>query len=1056
MSIVSQTRHIVLVEDNAFQRLALIDILTLCGYKVSAFDNGALALDGMTRMAEEAEARGDEDFIDLVLCDIVMPEMDGIELLTHLKEDHRLADVPVVMMSANEEVSIISMCIDRGAKDYLVKPIQLQVLKGVYKYFGKKNKAKPAGNEVYERLETIGRGASGSVHLVRRVRDNEILALKEIKTEYMSDAERKLAENEVVLLKLLSGPTVVRYYDSWISDDTISIVMEYAEGGNLYHKIRDTRERGQKFPHEQITDWIAQIVLGIMSLHSKSILHRDLKSQNLFLTKENSIKLGDFGIAKALSNTSAMAQTSVGTPYFMSPELCRGESYGRESDMWAFGCIVYEMVTLKRPFEHSSMQALFVEICESDPDPLPEDTPEVITRICYWLLQKDPRKRPSCWELAQDPIIHARINYFVHEWKCADAVRPFFDPSNSASEKSLPDKTPAAAPAAASRGEGALSVSGSGDQANGLMVVDNGKGGEVAGPFEMDTTPNEAAQPDERTPFSQQYHSESRRSFADVVGVPVVGLPPSPDTHLTSNNAPHTNKPRNSVSGATAAAAAAPLASQRSDDHHPFSLSEGLRARHKNQQQQQQRATVGPTDTTDLSSHPLSPSQSQQRPTHPQHQRKDSEDDSNLSMSRGLAASSRSNRAGPAALTSNLALPLASSERLMASHRSGSGGAESIASPPLSAGSPDLARSKASDTGSRSRTGSGARSALALSATAPFANGELPSSLLDNYDTLSSIAFVARGVLPTEVQRSGVFGVSQRVFSAPNLVDFLCEHFDVVRERAGGIAQDMVDVGLLVVVGSSGAGFEDDPSKKLRFYYDTPGLPLNMTLGEFKGTIADPLMISCQLVDQLRCVLESPAFHDDHRPRDDTTTSSGSGSRTTRLSSLLSDDGSRPPTGLPGVDIAAVRISEEYRQFVSNLRAVQGIDASKLNRTERKAFFLNIALLLQKHEMIECGDGSMRDDSARSWLDPAGWFTSEGSRVDEQLNVLTRQYLNERVRFTLHSAHVPLFFKHYANDFGQDKKQVLRWILDRMDVDCESRDYLIQRQASAGLTWFYS
>jgi serine/threonine protein kinase len=99
-------------------------------------------------------------------------------------------------------------------------------------------------------------------------------------------------------------------------------------------------------------------------------LHRDLKSQNIFLTKSNQVKIGDFGISKVLENTSDFAKTSLGTPYYLSPEICMGQKYDYKSDAWMLGCILYEMCTLKKPFEGDSLNVSFdllmtLDICRS-------------------------------------------------------------------------------------------------------------------------------------------------------------------------------------------------------------------------------------------------------------------------------------------------------------------------------------------------------------------------------------------------------------------------------------------------------------------------------------------------------------------------------------------------------------------------------------------------------------------------------------------------------------------------------------------------------------------
>lgn len=140
--------------------------------------------------------------------------------------------------------------------------------------------------------------------------------------------------------------------------------------------------------------------MGIMLMHSKNILHRDIKTQNMFLTKNDIVKLGDFGISKALGTQSDFAKTYCGTPYFMSPEVCRGEVYNQKSDIWALGCALYEISALKKPFDHNNIPGLINLICEKEPDPLPEHLDPKIKMLIYSMLQKDATKRPTIWEVA--------------------------------------------------------------------------------------------------------------------------------------------------------------------------------------------------------------------------------------------------------------------------------------------------------------------------------------------------------------------------------------------------------------------------------------------------------------------------------------------------------------------------------------------------------------------------------------------------------------------------------------------------------------------------------
>jgi NIMA (never in mitosis gene a)-related kinase len=279
----------------------------------------------------------------------------------------------------------------------------------------------------YTVLKNLGSGSAGSVDLVRNQDTQNLYALKTIYLSKLNTKERESAESEIHFLKVLVGPSLIKSYQSFIEKDKILIFMEYAEGGTLSDKILEFKVKDKRFDNKTVLNWIAQIVLGVMLMHSKNILHRDLKTQNLFLAKDNVVKIGDFGISKELPTMSVMTKTLCGTPYFMPPEVCKGEPYGEKVDIWAIGCILYELVFLKKPFESKTISGVFHKIINKPLESTYEDIDDNIKMLLMAMLDKDPSRRPSIWELSQTPCIHECINNFVHEKECQDEVATIFE-----------------------------------------------------------------------------------------------------------------------------------------------------------------------------------------------------------------------------------------------------------------------------------------------------------------------------------------------------------------------------------------------------------------------------------------------------------------------------------------------------------------------------------------------------------------------------------------------------------------------------------------------------
>jgi serine/threonine protein kinase len=203
----------------------------------------------------------------------------------------------------------------------------------------------------YEFIKNIGSGMFGQVFLVKHKVEDKHYAMKKINFRDLSDKDRENLENEVQVLKDLRHPNIVTYKDSFFDkEDFFYIAMIYCDGGDFYNKIKNSK--GKNFPENEIIEWIVQLGLALSYIHDKKILHRDLKTQNIFI-KDNKIRIGDFGISKIFNQTKDLAGSMVGTPLYMSPEQYSSKKYGFKSDIWAFGCCLYEMCNLKHAFEGS-------------------------------------------------------------------------------------------------------------------------------------------------------------------------------------------------------------------------------------------------------------------------------------------------------------------------------------------------------------------------------------------------------------------------------------------------------------------------------------------------------------------------------------------------------------------------------------------------------------------------------------------------------------------------------------------------------------------------------
>ncbi|XP_070361165.1 serine/threonine-protein kinase Nek1 isoform X7 [Equus asinus] len=265
--------------------------------------------------------------------------------------------------------------------------------------------------EKYVRLQKIGEGSFGKAVLVKSTEDERQYVIKEINISRMSNKEREESRREVAVLANMKHPNIVQYRESFEENGSLYIVMDYCEGGDLFKRIN--AQKGVLFQEDQILDWFVQICLALKHVHDRKILHRDIKSQNIFLTKDGTIQLGDFGIARVLNSTVELARTCIGTPYYLSPEICENKPYNNKSDIWALGCVLYEMCTLKHAFEAGNMKNLVLKIISGSFPPVSLHYSYDLRSLLSQLFKRNPRDRPSVNSILEKGFIAKRIEKFL-------------------------------------------------------------------------------------------------------------------------------------------------------------------------------------------------------------------------------------------------------------------------------------------------------------------------------------------------------------------------------------------------------------------------------------------------------------------------------------------------------------------------------------------------------------------------------------------------------------------------------------------------------------------
>nr|XP_023997641.1 serine/threonine-protein kinase Nek3-like [Salvelinus alpinus] len=273
--------------------------------------------------------------------------------------------------------------------------------------------------------KVIGEGSFGRALLVQSRINHENYVMKEI---LLPKTQSKMANTrrEAVLLSRMKHPSIVAFRDSFEGDGLLYIVMEFCGGGDLLQKIQ--QQKNTLFSQDTILKWFAQMCSGTMYVHDKRVLHRDLKSKNIFLTDNGTVKLGDFGSACVLNRYQKMLRALILFLYYYNYTLKIWDS--KPSDVWSLGCVLYELCTSEHPlnlcspspsqFQAPSWKSLIMKVCRGSYPPLPQHLPYELHYLVKQMFKTNPKDRPSLHTILTShrvaSLLHRHLpNKVLHE-----------------------------------------------------------------------------------------------------------------------------------------------------------------------------------------------------------------------------------------------------------------------------------------------------------------------------------------------------------------------------------------------------------------------------------------------------------------------------------------------------------------------------------------------------------------------------------------------------------------------------------------------------------------
>jgi len=208
----------------------------------------------------------------------------------------------------------------------------------------------------------------------------------------MDAKARDTAVREAVALRRVRHPNVVRFRQVFVRSGWLCLVMDFADGGDLCAAVKERAKSSMPFEESAVLECFSQVADAVRFVHQLKMVHRDIKSRNVFLCRTGKALLGDFGLVRLLETTCELALTRVGTPYYLSPEIIRKQPYNYKTDIWSLGVLLYEMAALKRPFT-GTLETLPKIILKGHYEPLGDHYSQGLSDLIAGMLSVDPDQR---------------------------------------------------------------------------------------------------------------------------------------------------------------------------------------------------------------------------------------------------------------------------------------------------------------------------------------------------------------------------------------------------------------------------------------------------------------------------------------------------------------------------------------------------------------------------------------------------------------------------------------------------------------------------------------